>query len=833
MAEEGTRTVRRRELLGLLVLLAVGPACQCNHAPVVGPGGASPDGTAGTKPGQAGAGATTDITPTAPSKPVKGHPRLWVTAADLERLRSWAVPANPIYAEGLARVVTQAKSDMDAGKIPSAGECAHAGRYCESYAQLLGFMSLVSPDAQERADCARRARTVLMHMMQRVADNKPDDPLSGKRFSVYDRSRWAGEAFGLTVDWIYPHLSAADKKTIRTVFLRWAEEQLHAQVTSHNHPVPIGKLNDPVLVENKLPRRYAANNYFTAHMRNLGLMAMAFDAADDPAEPDAGRTYPRLRDYLANATGAWLYMTDHVLGRDAAGGLAPEGFEYAPRTLGFTAQLYLALLSAGQADPKRHGPQVDLTQNRFWSQVVPAFVHSLSPATTKLASRGRAVYEPAWSGDGERYGLLDFIDVFGPLGVHARYRGDGAAVDAARWIQTHLPEGGAADLGRRASAHRGSLGYRQAILYFLLFDPKASPPRDPRSGMALDYLAPGPGQIYARTSWRQDATWFSFRIGWAHIDHQHGDGNDFGLYRGGEWLTKERVGYGPHFEASDQHNTLCIENDRPKHHRDARRGGYWQRGSQWVLSHAADPKLVAHSLNRDYVFATGDATGLYNSDYEGVGGVQGASRSILWLKPDTIFVYDRARTQKADRFKRFWLHTPTVAQVAGRQATVTTKKGQQLVVTTLLPDPARIEARPYAAGSDWSTKPARDEPMLADLLVEPTGPSSTVEFLHVLQAADRGRRPAAVSLVTSTGKDAFHGAVVGAVAVLFPVALGPAAQLDVAVPKDVSRVLVTGLEPKAGYDVSQQGRGAERRITVRRGSAQRADGGGVLDIPRG
>ena len=37
-----------------------------------------------------------------PSAPLPGHPRLWVRAEDLPRLRSWAVDSNPLYRNGLA-----------------------------------------------------------------------------------------------------------------------------------------------------------------------------------------------------------------------------------------------------------------------------------------------------------------------------------------------------------------------------------------------------------------------------------------------------------------------------------------------------------------------------------------------------------------------------------------------------------------------------------------------------------------------------------------------------------------------------------------------------------
>ena len=102
-----------------------------------------------------------------------------------------------------------------------------------------------------------------------------DDPLRDPHFSISDRSRWSGEAFGLTADWIYPWLTDAQKRDIRTVFLRWADELSHAGTTSHNHPEPIGVFNDKRLTRDRTNVRWSSNNYFTAHARNLGLMAMA------------------------------------------------------------------------------------------------------------------------------------------------------------------------------------------------------------------------------------------------------------------------------------------------------------------------------------------------------------------------------------------------------------------------------------------------------------------------------------------------------------------------------------------------------------------------------
>ena len=54
----------------------------------------------------------------------------------------------------------------------------------------------------------------------------------------------------------------------------------------------------------------------------------------------------------------------------------------------------------------------------------------------------------------------------------------------------------------------------------------------------------GIGRFFARTGWDEDATWFSYGLGWIAIDHQNADGNGFAFYRDGEWLTKGLVGYG-------------------------------------------------------------------------------------------------------------------------------------------------------------------------------------------------------------------------------------------------------------------------------------------------
>jgi hypothetical protein len=57
-----------------------------------------------------------------------------------------------------------------------------------------------------------------------------------------------------------PHLSARDKATIRRAFLRWTDENMHADVAAYSHPAPAGVFDDPVLISDTARVRGPAHN---------------------------------------------------------------------------------------------------------------------------------------------------------------------------------------------------------------------------------------------------------------------------------------------------------------------------------------------------------------------------------------------------------------------------------------------------------------------------------------------------------------------------------------------------------------------------------------------
>lgn len=768
----------------------------------------------------------TDVSTTtsaAPGVARTDHPRLLVTAEDLPRLRSWATEANPIYAQGLAAKVAQAEGLVADGTIPDTDSglwSSYEPYPTESYAELFAFMSLVHPDAAKRDEYGQLARDLLMYVVDKALPGPggDEDPWTAFGFSTFNRSRWAGEGFGLTVDWAYPYFSEEDKEKIRTVFLRWSVEQFRAYpATSASGGAPDfsvgGPFEDSSLATGPAEVRWATNNYFTGHLRNLTLMSLALDEADDPGGELGG--------YLRNATGQWLYLTAEALRGDASGGLSPEGSEYAASSLAYVAQTQLALQTAG-----REGADL----GTFWDDFLTALFASLpshdqvAPDQELANDQGEApTYQPATFGDLERYWAPDLVETLAPLALLASATGDGATVDAARWYERHVPYGGEDSLLQRAGASTDqTFG---PILFFLLLDPDAAEPADPRPDLPLVHDAEGLGVTLARTCWCPDARVLTFASTWRSIDHQGADALAVELARNGEWLTKKRTGYDLAI-ISDFQNTLSVQNDPIN---DPDTDERWillnQRGSQ-AFQVDGDPRVTARSEGDDYLYRAGDATPAYNASVLGADDVVEVTREVLWLQPDHVVVFDRVETRTGGRFKRFWLQTPTEATVDGDVATMRTPGDQQLVSTSLLPEDAEVstEPAPSSLGTAYDAGPAIGEPMKFRIRVDAPGGPARTRFLTVLQGADGDAEPDAATLVRSSSETPYVGALVAETLVLFADAAG--GETSVELPNGTARVLVTGLEPQAGYAVDVD----SGVLSIDSGGDVPTDAGGVLDV---
>ena len=723
--------------------------------------------------------------------PVTAHPRLWVTGGDLSRLRSWAVDTNPVWVQGLGRVIAQVRDRVDSRKAADDGSAGWVEDPVEADAEVLAFASLVEPNEAARAKDRQRARRLLLDGVGPAAAGVVKgaayrDP----QFAIGDRSRWWGEGWSLTTDWIYPSLTKEDKVVVLAAFLRWAREEERGGQTTNDHPQPVGAHDDPVLLENPTFVSWSANNYFTAHGRNIALMSLALDPEDDA---DGA-----LRSQLHNAVGGFLAMTDAMLRTTGRGGAPEEGLEYGPQSIGYVAETLLALHTAGV-----DGAGNDVTRfdgNPFWDQIGPWLASALSP-TAMTQTDGSSRWLPAGYGDAQAYHNPDWIQLLAPLAVYdSRLGGDRARLDAERWFELNTVGGGASDLSERAGNPSNPA---DAILYFLMFDPTLPAPSDPRPAWPTTNIAEGVGRLSWRTGWDSDARWLTLSAGQGRIDHQDGDGLAIDLFRKGEWLTKSRAGYD--VATSDQKNSLSIQNTRPDHNdpRDYRHVA-WAHGSQFPYVNDGPGRIVATVTSDAY--ASIDATSLYDSTSEGSVDVAQATRSVLWLKPDLTVVYDRATTRSTGGFKRFDLQLATDATIRGRHATVTTAGGQQLSIDALLPADALLSTSKVKINADGIVEDegqlAEGETMVHRFVEEATSRPADVRFLNVLQGVDAGSAPRPTELLMTTSGDRFEGTVAGDTLVLFPRDANRHEMIELDIPSAVAQIYIAGLDANATYNVT-------------------------------
>ena len=203
-------------------------------------------------------------------------------------------------------------------------------------------------------------------------------------------------------------------------------------------------------------------------------------------------------------------------------------------------------------------------------------------------------------------------------------------------------------------------------------------------------------------------TMLHWRCSWNTINHQDADAGLFQIFRKGAFLTKEFSGYDANGNVPGQplsQQPLAAKPIVPPGVPASLQWfetPLWTNGSQWMLGENAGDPLSYASGGANFVFTYGDLTPLYNrpSPYTPANAaidIQHASRSVLWLKPDHIVIYDRAVSHTAGLFKRFNLCLPAAPSVntlsgGGSFLTETLSSGQKLFISSLLPTNGTVSA---------------------------------------------------------------------------------------------------------------------------------------------
>ena len=522
-----------------------------------------------------------------------------------------------------------------------------------------------------------------------------------------------------------------------------------------------------------------------------------------------------------------------------SGGFTSEGTGYGALSMSIMFPSVYALYTAGKLNPATD-IQASFVSSSYWDKMAISFLDQLYP---NIVSTNGAAYTQF--GNDQNYAT--FIQsgiLFNSMMPYDAQNGNTWRLGIEKWYQYNALYGGYANFFGRfmGSAPFGGGGITLLSPNIMVatsskndgdFSGAGSPnpvqnSYDPRSTatLPLDFenLSSQGGlyRYYGRDNWSTTATQFQFGCNTAVASHAMPSCGRFDFLRKGEPLTTALGGSSNNdpFAQAPQHQNIpgyqwdptfdCVNAGLSS--------GICAQGGMVDSGQGISSNLVlAHSSSSNYYYGATDASGSYNTSQNtcqwctAAANVTLSQREVLWLKPDQIFIYDRANTKSSTSFKNFYMDVQTLPAINGNQATMTSTKGQKLYVTVLLPSSQSLSA---------SALDAQHEPgaPVTSLLTSKGGTASMTRMLHLIEGKDPGGIASATGLVQSSAGTNFDGGVMGSNIVLFKRSLSDTFTSTTYAASGATKHYITGLAPNAIYTVS--GAGTSASVT--------ADSGGMV-----
>lgn len=276
----------------------------------------------------------------------------------------------------------------------------------------------------------------------------------------------------------------------------------------------------------------------------------------------------------------------------------------------------------------------------------------------------------------------------------------------------------------------------------------------------LSHISRGPGYVYARSSWDENATYFFFKCGDRFTAHQHLDVGHFLIFK-----HAELAGDGGHYDGfgtphdvnyhlrSIAHSTILVHdpsetwpniragrvtgNDGGQAHDWPHHNGAVSDAAAWNQErHLYDiADIVAFEDCGTHVYVAGDCTRAYSPKKLGC-----FTRQIVFWRPETFVVFDRV-IARDPQFKKTWLLQAMRRPEELPPGLVITNGNGRLFVQTLLPRDPQVKLCHgedlYRYGGN-AYPPRRDTGPAPQCRIEvsPSQPAGTDYFLHVLTATD-------------------------------------------------------------------------------------------------
>jgi hypothetical protein len=489
-----------------------------------------------------------------------------------------------------------------------------------------------------------------------------------------NEARWYGEAAILIFDWVYDQFKPAE----RDAFVQRWNGYLEALSRK-----PWGGPEMP------------QSNYFWGYLRN----ELLWGIATYHENPKAGAFLEhalKVRwqgSFLASANGP------------ARGGMPLEGSQYGRYLLQYASVPLMTAHLLGR-------PM--FTETGFFKEALFWLIYSTTPAPTAQQSGGPSRWEIFPLGDDQFFrngGSAESAELGTYMSTVAELWRD---LPAGQYARQWLKNTGAARPAFVAAVERR--GPEKAFV-----------------SLPLDYFAPGPQHLYARTSWERDATALHLQLGAVSGgSHEHADQGNWQIWRKGKWLSRETTGYSNRFAGyggqgeiaayhTPAHNGLVLNgkgmadgdrNGRPLLKRLESRSSYLYAAVDLTLSYRNDQSKSRHHRERDNPVA------------------ERVEREFVFLRPlETLVIFDRVYSNSgtmpaAEVTKAFLAHFEHPPKLDNPNTVLAVNGDQALRLITLVP--AAPVRRVVAEGS----------PIGQHRLEVETKGSERSYFLHVLQARD-------------------------------------------------------------------------------------------------
>jgi hypothetical protein len=292
-------------------------------------------------------------------------------------------------------------------------------------------------------------------------------------------------------------------------------------------------------------------------------------------------------------------------------------------------------------------------------------------------------------------------------------------------------------------------------------------PKGNLKAFKLSHCSPGPGYVYARSSWEHDSSYLFFKCGDRFTAHQHLDVGTFTIYKNAPLVLPG--GYYDDFSGNHACNyyirtigcnSMLIFDPTekfpdgiragPKSFNDGGQrypmpkgwGQNWgaldktEREKNIADMHLAD--LLAYDDQGSFMYTAGDCSKAYAASK-----CDFFTRQIVYIRPDTIVIFDRVQAKNPNFKKTFLLHTMKAPSGTAPNLVVNNGKGR-LYIQTVLPAEPEVKLHTgkdlYAYnGSEGAVNPAKAVVgNIPECRVEisPKTAAQTDYFLHVLTTGD-------------------------------------------------------------------------------------------------